>query len=63
MRAFEVLCTERDRLVSEMRAQIEAAAGRIAHDRGLGKVYNGNSPKGAADLTRDVAAAIDSIRG
>ncbi len=57
------LRAERDRLISEMRAQIEAEADRIARDRGLGKVYNDRSHAGAADLTHDVAAALGTIRG
>jgi hypothetical protein len=60
---LSALRAERDRLVSEMRLQIESQAARIARERGLGRVYNGNSPPGAADLTREVGAAIGSIRG
>ena len=57
------LRAERDRLIAEMRAQIDAQAHRIARSRGLGNVYTGAAPSGADDLTPDVASAIQSIRG
>lgn len=57
------LQTERNRLASEMRTQIEAEAQRIARERGLGPVYTSAAPAGATDLTRDVAAALEQLRG
>ncbi len=55
--------TERNRLSTEMRAQIEAQAQRIARERGLGRVYTSAAPAGATDLTHDVAASLERFRG